>query len=217
MQSLLNSNFGKWLVKKISIKGTRSRFPLKAFKDLHVPIPPVDLQNQFATIVEKVEDLKSRYKRSLTDLESLYGVLSQKAFKGELDLSRVPLPTEGTDPAEEVKSDTDDKQPMEPLFELPEPEELAKLLQSAEGRKKLLGQWLTSWLQQLGDAPFEAQSFMETARQLLWGQTDDEALVWGAAEYDELKFWIFEALEQGRLTQTYNEATNHVQITTAKG
>jgi hypothetical protein len=30
----------------------------------------------------------------LTDLEALYGALSQKAFKGELDLSRVPLPDE---------------------------------------------------------------------------------------------------------------------------
>jgi hypothetical protein len=28
----------------------------------------------------------------LTDLEALYGALSQQAFKGELDLSRVPLP-----------------------------------------------------------------------------------------------------------------------------
>ena len=36
--------------------------------------------------------LKSRYQQSLTELEILYGALSQQAFKGELDLSRVPLP-----------------------------------------------------------------------------------------------------------------------------
>ena len=54
--------------------------------------PPIDLQIHFAAVVEKVETLKSRYQRSLTDLESLYGALSQQAFKGELDLSRVQLP-----------------------------------------------------------------------------------------------------------------------------
>lgn len=54
--------------------------------------PPIELQNQFSVIVEKIEALKSRYQHSLTDLEALYGALSQQAFKGELDLSRVPLP-----------------------------------------------------------------------------------------------------------------------------
>jgi len=36
----------------------------------------------------------------VTDLENLYGALSQKAFKGELDLSRVVLSTENTDSTE---------------------------------------------------------------------------------------------------------------------
>lgn len=56
--------------------------------------PPVDLQNQFGSIVEKVESLKSQYQQSLTDLEALYGALSQQAFRGELDLSRVHLTME---------------------------------------------------------------------------------------------------------------------------
>ncbi len=43
-------------------------------------------------MVEKIEALKTGYQQSLTDLENLYGALSQQAFKGELDLSRVPLP-----------------------------------------------------------------------------------------------------------------------------
>ena len=65
-------------------------------KSITVFTPPIALQNQFAAIVEKVEGFKSRYQQSLTDLESLYGALSQKAFKGELDLSRVVLPVEST-------------------------------------------------------------------------------------------------------------------------
>lgn len=61
-------------------------------KTVRLLTPPLPLQNQFAAIVEKVEALKSRYQHSLSDLEALYGALSQQAFKGELDLSRVPLP-----------------------------------------------------------------------------------------------------------------------------
>lgn len=64
----------------------------KDIGSLQIPIPPLILQNQFAAIVEKVEGLKDQYRQSFTDLESLYGALSQKAFRGELDLSRVELP-----------------------------------------------------------------------------------------------------------------------------
>ncbi|MCV5926262.1 type I restriction endonuclease, partial [Escherichia coli] len=61
-----------------------------------IPIlkPPLKLQNKFATIVEKAHAIKFRYQQSLADLETLYDVVSQKAFKGELDLSRVPIPTQ---------------------------------------------------------------------------------------------------------------------------
>jgi type I restriction enzyme S subunit len=56
-----------------------------------IPLPPTDLQTQFATIVEKTESLKNHYQQNLSELENMYHALSQKAFKGELDLSRVPL------------------------------------------------------------------------------------------------------------------------------
>jgi type I restriction enzyme S subunit len=183
---------------------------------LEFPYPPTELQDQFAAIVDKVDTLKSRYQQNLADLESLYGALSQKAFKGELDLSQVMLPAEGPEVFEEEKTDVEEKQPMESLFELPAPEELA-LLQTAEGRKSLLGEWLNAWLEHLGDAPFAAQVFMDAARQRLWELAEDEAPDWGVAEYDELKSWVFEALEQGRLIQGYDDANNRVQITAVKG
>ena len=61
---------------------------LKAFPLIKTPLP---LQNKFAAIVEKVESIKSKYTPNLTELENLYGSLSQRAFKGKLDLSRVPI------------------------------------------------------------------------------------------------------------------------------
>ncbi|SDY98088.1 restriction endonuclease subunit S [Nitrosomonas sp. Nm58] len=64
----------------------------KNVKETMVVVPPLELQNKFAIIAEKVEVIKSRYQQSLADLEALYGALSQQAFKGELDLSCFPLP-----------------------------------------------------------------------------------------------------------------------------
>lgn len=58
--------------------------------DISIPSPPIELQNQFAAIVEKVESIKSKYTQSLAELENLYGSLSQRAFKGELDVSKIP-------------------------------------------------------------------------------------------------------------------------------
>lgn len=67
---------------------------MQKLRALNLPVPPIALQNQFAAIVEKVESLKSIYTKSLTELENLYGALSQRAFKGELDLSRVVVEKE---------------------------------------------------------------------------------------------------------------------------
>ena len=213
---LLNSERGIALVASREVGGIQKHFNVGALNKIPFPLPPIDLQNRFAAIVKNVEGLRSRYQQSLTDLESLYGALSQKAFKGELDLSRVPLPAESPEIVEDEQPDVAEKKPMEPPFELPAPEELV-VLQTAEGRKSLLGEWLNAWLEQLSNAPFTVQKFMEAARQRLWELAEDDAPDWGVAEYDELKAWVFEALEQGRLIQGYDDAINRVQITAAKG
>lgn len=47
--------------------------------------PPLKVQTQFATIVEKTEALKAQYKDHLQSLEQMYKALSQRAFRGELN------------------------------------------------------------------------------------------------------------------------------------
>ena len=81
------------ILKLISTAGHGTRkFDSIAMQRLFIPQPSELLQNEFGIIAEKIERIKSRYQQSLSDLETLYSALSQKAFKGELDLSRVPLP-----------------------------------------------------------------------------------------------------------------------------
>ena len=214
--ALLESRAFKAKLQGLVGGGAAPRVNIKDLKKITVIKPPHNIQTQFSLIAKRIDEIKSRYLQSLTDLESLYGALSQKAFKDELDLSRVALPAEGPEIAEEEKIVIEEKQPMEPLFELPAPAELA-VMQTAEGRKSLLGEWLNAWLAHLGGAPFAAQKFMDAARQRLWELAEDDAPDWGAAEYDELKAWLFDALKQGRLIQGYDDANNRVQITAAKG
>lgn len=67
--------------------GTR-KFDTSAMQKLLIPLPSIKLQNQFAQIAEKTESLKVQYQQSLQEFESLYGSLSQRAFKGELKLDK---------------------------------------------------------------------------------------------------------------------------------
>ncbi len=63
--------------------------PMPVIKKIDFISPPIELQKQFVSIVEEVETIKAKYQVSLEELERFYGSLSQRAFKGELDLSRV--------------------------------------------------------------------------------------------------------------------------------
>lgn len=92
----LNSKYGKNHLFSLcrNIVGM-ANINAKELQSIPILKPPIDLQYSFAAIVEKVEGVKLRYQRSLSDLEILYGALSQKAFKGELDLSGIPFPAIG--------------------------------------------------------------------------------------------------------------------------
>lgn len=57
-------------------------------KHIIIDQPQIELQTQFAQIVEKTETLKTQYQQSLQELENLYSSLSQKAFRGELGVKQ---------------------------------------------------------------------------------------------------------------------------------
>ena len=56
----------------------------KEIQKLIVPIPPINLQNQFAERVQVIEQQKAVAQASLEKSEELFNSLLQKAFKGEL-------------------------------------------------------------------------------------------------------------------------------------
>ena len=49
-----------------------------------VPLPPIELQREFACRVSAVEKLKTTQRQSLAELDALFATLQNRAFKGEL-------------------------------------------------------------------------------------------------------------------------------------
>ena len=52
--------------------------------NIKIPLPPIELQNKFASIVKKVEAMKEQQKHSKNQINNLFNALMQKAFKGEI-------------------------------------------------------------------------------------------------------------------------------------
>lgn len=205
----LNSKYGKTRLFNLcrNIVGM-ANINAKELQAIPILKPPLPLQTKFATIVEKVEVIKVNYKKSLADLEKLYCALSQKSFKGELDLSRIVLPTKDTESTKEKEWTTSVANEAEPppTIELPAPNDRTSL-SSLEGRKGVIEQWLDSYLGQLGNSVFSSETFMKAAQQRLWELMEDgdpELPDLGVAEYDQLKTWVFEQVGSGKLKQTKN-------------
>lgn len=182
--------------------------------------PPIELQKQFAAIVKKVESIRSLYQQSLTDLECLYGALSQQAFNGELDLTRVPMPKPSTQDSTAVFQEGQASMsatvvPALPAIHLPNTGNLLAALENAGARKKLITEWLEAYRTQLADTPFSLQQFMELAQSRLAELHPDNDLMMGTSDYEYMKIWVFEALAAGTLKQVFDDAGNRIELKAA--
>ncbi len=63
---------------------TRNQVPITAQRRLLIPLPPLSLQKEFASIIESIEKQKERVKAHLEELDTLFSSLQSRAFKGEL-------------------------------------------------------------------------------------------------------------------------------------
>ncbi len=76
-----------YYIKKSTEMSTGANLPRissKAIEKFKVYLPPVELQNQFAEIIQNVETLKNYQEQSKIQIDNLFNNLMQKAFKGEL-------------------------------------------------------------------------------------------------------------------------------------
>lgn len=91
LSHFFNSDRGKLLVSGREVGGVQKHFNVSAIRSISIPIPPINLQNRFSEIAAKIKSLKQLSQSSLQELENLFASLSQRAFKGKLDLSKVKI------------------------------------------------------------------------------------------------------------------------------
>jgi len=81
---LLNSSFIQRQFFQNITDTVRTFLSLTKIKKVSVPLPPIELQREFARRVRAVEKLKTAQRASLAELDALFTTLQQRAFRGEL-------------------------------------------------------------------------------------------------------------------------------------
>ncbi|MED4269527.1 restriction endonuclease subunit S [Geobacillus stearothermophilus] len=71
-------------IKFLNSGATREALNYTQIKNFNILLPPLELQNKFAEIVQKIEYQKDLLQKSLEELENNFNSLMQRAFKGEL-------------------------------------------------------------------------------------------------------------------------------------
>lgn len=103
----LTSAFGNKQIMK-RVKGAVTKTITKdAVRDIPFPVVAKTKIENFNNSVTNIKKLKSLFETSLTELENLYGSISQRAFKGELNLEKVDI--------SDMEDDTQEKPEMEPI------------------------------------------------------------------------------------------------------
>ena len=72
------------IVTKLSRQAAQQNFSGPGLRKLPLPLPPIQLQRDFAERVAGLEKLKITHRSSLAQLDSLFAVLQHRAFRGEL-------------------------------------------------------------------------------------------------------------------------------------
>ena len=71
-------------ISRIMVGATSKHLNVKELREMSLPVPPIDLQNQFAERIQSIEAQKQLALASLEKSEALFNTLLQRAFKGEL-------------------------------------------------------------------------------------------------------------------------------------
>ena len=84
LRALLSSSFYQRHVWNLAGGAAQPNISGKQLESVKSPLPPLPLQQRFAAIVEQVEAQKARMRAQLTELDTLFAALQQRAFNGEL-------------------------------------------------------------------------------------------------------------------------------------
>ncbi|MCP5499661.1 MAG: restriction endonuclease subunit S [Leptospiraceae bacterium] len=77
-------SFLQKILEETAPESAQKNINLAILRDLDYPLPPIELQNQFAERIQEIESQKANAEASLQKADDLFNCLLQKAFKGEL-------------------------------------------------------------------------------------------------------------------------------------
>ncbi|MDQ8187676.1 restriction endonuclease subunit S [Pelagicoccus sp. SDUM812002] len=184
--------------------------------ELQVILPPKGLQEKFVKITNLYRGFLNDQKESLLELENLFSSLQQRAFLGELDLTRVSLLEEQSDspePTEKEPVSGDSPPPDTSLSRtqaaLDIPTEIKTFLEplDEEVAKGELINWSPEFFKYriIGDKmnrPFTFEELMLISNTIFYD----------SPPYEEAKAIVFEMLEAKQLKQTFDEQPNRRAI-----
>jgi type I restriction enzyme S subunit len=204
----INPLFLYWLfrisrsyIQSFSPKGMKKIITKGNFEKIAMIKPPKDFQDKFALIVEKAEAIKTLYQQSLSELENLFNALSQKAFKGELDLRRIPLST--------IIANGCISMPL-PLIR--GAAVTGKAMSPPVAREKLLRRLFDSFIAEKKDKTFSLEEFWPVVEQQMIENLDENSQPLGVADYDKAKQWLFDLLKSDGIAQNFNEESNRLEL-----
>ena len=89
----MNAEYLVWLLWFLSKRGglgdhvtaaTIAHLTGEKLKAMHIPVPPLTLQQTFAARIHAIEALKATHRAALAQLDALFASLQQRAFSGAL-------------------------------------------------------------------------------------------------------------------------------------
>ena len=93
----------QWIERQV--KGATFReITLGRLRELPVLVPPLLLQQTFATRIASIEALKTTHRRALAALDALFASLQQRAFSGELTLATPRSPAQSLEQLQQLEA-----------------------------------------------------------------------------------------------------------------
>lgn len=82
--ALMNMNYGRSIMKPLTKRAAQPHINAEQVSAIKVPKPPIELQQRFATIIQKLNDVQEKQENTIQEIRVLFNSLMSKAFKGEL-------------------------------------------------------------------------------------------------------------------------------------
>jgi type I restriction enzyme, S subunit len=203
------------ILEKNAPAAAQKNINLRILRELNVPNPDIDLLIKFNSIVGTVEGLRTVFSYSLHELKNLYGSLSQRAFEGGLDVSKVSIlatlkslpylgpiemPVKGSleQPKEEVKPPEYKKvvkQEDKEYFQILTPFEQAVRSGTVINYKPVLEDLLPFISKHFSDEYFTFEQLKNSAIEAGWQY-----------EFESLKNLVFELMRKENIKQVFTDS-----------